>query len=531
MIIGVISDIHISSDHDKEVLATSIKNITQCGAKGLLMAGDVGDYHQKRKDAFNIFLEQFPAEYHQNLLLMLGNHDVRTGANPHEPLDTDLVDLYDSYLETCNIERQEGTMCIDAWIDGYHFLCLNTDVPHKDQMELNEISLAWLEKKLAENADINKPIFIMTHQAFNFSHWRSYLYGGFGPQDERLKNLFSLYPQIIMLSGHIHNGFGVIETIQRPFGTLIDIPSLTLGENGITDQGTGYLLKIQDDKLTFEAWNFYQNIHLSEYDMEILLPTLSNLAADLASYIDEETHLLISESNRLMNKKYKDEYIKIYEDNTWEEINALRNKIIKFKFKSNETNYHTLKFNNDDNITIEILNTVLNQHDHILIESKNGHWANQITIPPLKNNQSVTINSTAAYCSTLIVNKDKHTISTGEKYTISCQSYWQFERKNDIDPLEQSSAYPLTFKNADLITQEMINNIFQSNDSVYIEIKNGKWLNKIPIPKPLQNNKKIIVKSSADYNSSIVGDGFEYIIKSGDLFIISAKQDWIVDNK
>ncbi|MBO1930002.1 hypothetical protein J4731_25165 [Providencia rettgeri] len=49
MIIGVISDIHIGSDHDKEVLATSIKNINHCGAEGLLMAGDIGDYHQHRK--------------------------------------------------------------------------------------------------------------------------------------------------------------------------------------------------------------------------------------------------------------------------------------------------------------------------------------------------------------------------------------------------------------------------------------------------------------------------------------------------
>ncbi|MBO1930001.1 hypothetical protein J4731_25160 [Providencia rettgeri] len=62
---------------------------------------------------------------------MLGNHDVRTGAEPHEPLDPDLVGLYDSYLEKCNIDRQEDTMCIDAWIDGYHFICLNTDVPLK----------------------------------------------------------------------------------------------------------------------------------------------------------------------------------------------------------------------------------------------------------------------------------------------------------------------------------------------------------------------------------------------------------------
>ncbi|MBO1930000.1 hypothetical protein J4731_25155 [Providencia rettgeri] len=61
-------------------------------------------------------------------------------------------------------------------------------------MELNEASLLWLEK-LAEGVDANKPIFVMTHQAFNCSHWRSYLYGGFGPQDERLKVYFLVIPK------------------------------------------------------------------------------------------------------------------------------------------------------------------------------------------------------------------------------------------------------------------------------------------------------------------------------------------------
>ncbi|MEX5915730.1 hypothetical protein [Providencia hangzhouensis] len=55
------------------------------------MAGDIGDYHQHRKDSFDIFLEQFPKKYHQNLLLMLGNIMMsQTGAEPHEPLDPDL---------------------------------------------------------------------------------------------------------------------------------------------------------------------------------------------------------------------------------------------------------------------------------------------------------------------------------------------------------------------------------------------------------------------------------------------------------
>ncbi|MEY0673836.1 hypothetical protein AB7280_18420, partial [Providencia rettgeri] len=80
-------------------------------------------------------------------------------------------------------------------------------------------------------------------------------------------------------------------------------------------------------------------------------------------------------------------------------------------------------------------------------------------------------------------------------------------------------------------TQKMIKDIFKTNDSIYIEIKNDKWLNKISIPKLPLSNKKIKVKSTADRNSSIVGGYYTYIIKSGDLLTISAKQDWSIDKK
>ncbi|BAE75413.1 hypothetical protein SGGMMB4_05134 [Sodalis glossinidius str. 'morsitans'] len=154
------------------------------------------------------------------MMLMLGNHDVRTGAGEGFSLDPDLVNLYHDYLDKFGIKYYDNTMCIDAWFNDYHVLCLNTDLGLKDMMHLNDDSVKWLKEKLAENSYIHKPIFIVTHQAFNDSHWRAGLYGGFGDQDGMLKKLFSDYPQIVMLNGHIHNGFSVIEFIQRPYGKL-----------------------------------------------------------------------------------------------------------------------------------------------------------------------------------------------------------------------------------------------------------------------------------------------------------------------
>ncbi|MGL9774053.1 MAG: hypothetical protein ACR5LG_09430 [Sodalis sp. (in: enterobacteria)] len=81
-----------------------------------------------------------------------------------------------------------------------------------------------------------------------------------------LKKLFSDYPQIVMLNGHIHNGFSVIEFIQRSYNTLVKIPSLTRGENNVKSPGTGCLIKTSQDGIMFEAWDFYGNKKLAEYN-------------------------------------------------------------------------------------------------------------------------------------------------------------------------------------------------------------------------------------------------------------------------
>uniref|UniRef100_UPI001CC9D381 metallophosphoesterase family protein n=1 Tax=Pectobacterium versatile TaxID=2488639 RepID=UPI001CC9D381 len=419
---------------------TSVTNIVNAGATGLVMAGDIGDYHRDRKGAFSTISEKFPKNYHANLMLMLGNHDVRSGAKPGGVLDPDLVELYHSYLNDFGVKYYKDTMCIDAWIGGYHFLCLNTDVGLKDKMELNEKSLSWLNDKLAENANINNPIFVITHQAFNSSHWRAGLFGGFGDQDEELKSLFLEYPQIIMLSGHIHNGFGVIEFIQRPFGTLIEIPSLTKGENGIKDKGTGYLLKIDDKKLAFEAWDFYKNIRLQKFDQTLYLPSLSVLTKKLPDYDEGVGKELREEAAVLMSKKYINDipsgnntYLpqshygldKIYGEDTWNKINTLRDKLINF---TDKIIYYKFPFSNGETITEKMIKEALDKHDNIEIILYDGHWARDIYMPNVqKINQVVRISSNATFNTTITTSNDSILLERNRTIIFSSKGFWDIK--------------------------------------------------------------------------------------------------------
>lgn len=350
MKIGIISDVHNNGSTEQEVISTCIDNIINIGASGILMAGDIGDYEPRRRDFFEILKLKSDNHSFMNILAMLGNHDVRTGALPDKTLDPDLLKLYHSYLDDFKLEYSDDFMSFCSVINGYYFILLNTDYGLKDQMKINHKAVDWLDDTLQKASIDNKPVFVLTHQPLNFTHWRSSLFGGFGDQDEILKEILIKYPQVVCLCGHIHNGLGTIEFIQRPFGTLVEIPSLTKVENGISDMGTGWLLKIQENKLTFEAWDFYKNIHLDKYDKIVNLPTIQmllkkceDLGVELNDDLLENIEYLVSKeyANDIPdgNNTYKDqsfyELDKIYDNDTWLEIDNVREEIIKLIEKIN----------------------------------------------------------------------------------------------------------------------------------------------------------------------------------------------------
>lgn len=535
--IGVISDIHQDSNIAKEVIRRTIRNIVKHDVIGLVMAGDIGDYHHERESAINSFLELFPEKYHKNLALMLGNHDVRTGAKEDGSLDPDLIELYHAYLDTCSIAHYKNSMCIDTWIDKYHFLCLNTDVGLKDKMELNSTSLSWLKEKLAEDADYNKPIFVMTHQAFNSTHWRAGLFGGFGDQDEELKKIFLEYPQIVMLSGHIHNGFGVIEFIQRPFGTLIEIPSLTRSENGVCEDGTGYLLKITDDRLVFEAWNFNENIHLSEYDQTIYLPTLSVLAKESPDYNEGEGLALTTEANALMNRKYYNdipsndntyqppEYYdidKIYGKDTWIKINNLRKKLIDF---NDAIVFYPLPLNNGEVITEAMISDVLKDHDNIEINMNDGYWSPEIFLPPIdKTEQTIKIISDAGYSCTITTPQEKVNISRGNHFIFSAKGYWHLNQSTELE--DNIEFYSLPFENGTQITKKMISDALEDNDNIEISMYDGHWVPDVFIPTINKTNKLIRIISDAGYKCTITTPTETILASRNDDFILTANGIW-----
>ncbi len=284
----VVSDVHIKSDSLSDANAANfiagLKDMKTIAPDSLGVL-NLGDLTQNGTEAqyngiYNI-MDQYSPVSDDKVIMTLGNHDVRGYNSADWNKDETMISPYWPTAKALYLKNNKrympdngGTLYFDRWLGGYHFIVINTENGLKDAMYLSPEQLSWLEETIAENASPDKPIFVMGHNALKDTHWRSNILLDFGNQDSRVKEIFSKYPQVIYMSGHIHNGFGVAEAIDREYGTLIDVPSYNETENGVKDGGIGYHVKIYEDSVVFKARNFKTSAWLPEYDITVDLPGL-----------------------------------------------------------------------------------------------------------------------------------------------------------------------------------------------------------------------------------------------------------------
>lgn len=284
----VVSDVHIKSDSLTETNAVNfiagLQDMASLDPESIGIM-NLGDFTQSgteaQYDAMYQIMEQYSPVSDDKVMITLGNHDVRGTSSAQWNRDENVESSYWQTAKKLYLENNAKympnngeTLYFDRWLGGYHFIVLNTENGLKDAMYLSPEQLKWLEETLAENASPDKPIFVMGHNALNDTHWRSNILNGFGNQDSQVKEIFKKYPQVIYMSGHIHNGFGTVEAIDREFGTMIDLPSYNDSENGVTETGTGYHVKIYEDRVVFRARNFKTSSWMPEYDITVPLPGL-----------------------------------------------------------------------------------------------------------------------------------------------------------------------------------------------------------------------------------------------------------------
>lgn len=303
----MISDVHVESKAGTDGNALNyiaamkdMENLNKDTTIAFVSAGDFtsSGTADQYEGFYKVTGEHNPVTNKQTLVL-LGNHDVRGSSSNQDPAKPELCPdwpakkaLYQTnnapYMST---EAQttlyhSKTLGTVTDTEGYTFIMLNTEMGLKDAMYMSPTQIAWFEAEMkkAYERDPNKPIFIISHQALNDTHWRSNTLNGFDGvkpdgtgydyqtgADAKVKEIMAKYPNGIFFSGHIHNGYGVASVIPRDYGVSVDVPALKGADakNGDATKGTGYEVMIYAGYVAIRARNFVTGTWLPEYDVII----------------------------------------------------------------------------------------------------------------------------------------------------------------------------------------------------------------------------------------------------------------------
>lgn len=226
----------------------------------ILNAGDfASDGGDSEFDRYFRILESYQSDF--TFMTALGNHDVRW--------NTGWTDMYNRYMRH-NAKYMGDTKNVyhDQWIDGYHYIVLNTEYDLKDRAFISNEQLQWLDETMAKDAEAGKPIFVALHQPLRDTFYNSNEWDA-GMQDFALKEVLRKYPQTILFSGHIHNGLGTGEIIETDYGTVVDLPGFISNDYGDSRGQLGYHVSIYDDKVQLSMRDFASDEWLPEYNYVI----------------------------------------------------------------------------------------------------------------------------------------------------------------------------------------------------------------------------------------------------------------------
>lgn len=307
----LVSDVHINGTSQRvDNYTKAMQDMATVMADTNIGFVNAGDFTSQSTAAqYESFYETTAAHNpvsDEKTLILLGNHDVRgpnqnnwnKDPNQESPYWQTAKELYLTNNAPYMPADDKETLYYSKELGGYTFIMLNTENGLKDAMYMSDEQLAWFEQTMKEcyEEDPTKPVFIISHQPLNNSHWMSNILDGFdgwsnaagtGPygqpqpyntgKDAAVKEVMAKYPVGVFLSGHIHNQLDVAEVQMREYGTLVDLPSFAEPCIGIADIGTGYEVAIYDNEIVFRARNFVTGQWMPQYDKVVKTPTVTAL--------------------------------------------------------------------------------------------------------------------------------------------------------------------------------------------------------------------------------------------------------------
>lgn len=284
--LAVISDIHMTDEKYRaltlEFGLDDMEN-TAYPYDALIATGDLTDGGEKQEwiNLADTFAKYRPAK---NIILAQGNHDTWTEDDGYS-LAKDYFIKYSEEITGRKIEHEYYA----EKINGYTFIVLASE-DDRTSMLMSEEQLAWLEVEMEKASRDGLPIFVISHWPLNQSHGLPETWGddepepddgGIGDQSAQVEAILKKYDNVIMLSGHIHNGF-VKEGQESVYGYKSvesdgSFHSVNLSQfmyptiRGRVANGTGYVIEVYDEKVEIRPRSFTAGVWYTDYCVTIPL--------------------------------------------------------------------------------------------------------------------------------------------------------------------------------------------------------------------------------------------------------------------
>ncbi|MBQ7296590.1 MAG: metallophosphoesterase [Clostridia bacterium] len=253
---AIIADTHLPNRESAEVnLKNTFIDIENSKEKfdAFLIAGDIADYgtDNEYKRFFRVLDNQTVIP---NMFVTMGNHDARLFYKKNKKI---MVKKTAEYLKD-----NTGKIYYSYDLKGYTFVVLCTEKRVLEKAYISKEQIDFLDRELARGTKDGKPVFVMCHQPFAFTHglpevWKT---GDMGEQNDDVRAVMEKYSNVFFINGHLHGGIykKVAETLSEEKGVhSISIPGYRKPNNfGIQDCGVGYYCEVYDDRVVFTARKF-----------------------------------------------------------------------------------------------------------------------------------------------------------------------------------------------------------------------------------------------------------------------------------
>ncbi|MBQ8228994.1 MAG: metallophosphoesterase [Clostridia bacterium] len=214
----------------------------------------------------------------KNFITATGNHDIRLR------LYSDSLKHFTKFTNALN-ENAGSDLRVDSMhyrytVNGYDFVVLGSDKTEFEEAYISDAQLEWFDATLKETSATGKPTFVILHQVLKGTNnvenaWNSSVEGAgsVGDQSDALEEIMNRYDNIILISGHLHQGFGIgtYELVGKIHS--VNLPSITIenkdGDDAGNISGIGYMVEVYDDEVLFRARNFAKGEYMPDYDITI----------------------------------------------------------------------------------------------------------------------------------------------------------------------------------------------------------------------------------------------------------------------